>query len=68
VPPVYHIRGTETGFAVRCLHGGDALACDVAGGGYNGSLWHAANGTMRGRKLRIRFDSDLGTGKVGKHL
>ena len=66
VPPVFYIQGTRTGFSILCVDGGADSVCDPIHPGFNGSAWHAANGTL-GANLTIRtwFDSSVGTKTPG---
>ena len=66
IPPVFYIQGTRTGFSILCVDGGADSVCDPINPGFNGSAWHAANGTL-GANLTIRtwYDSENGTKTPG---
>ena len=66
IPPVFYIQGTRAGFSILCVDGGADSVCDPINPGFNGSAWHAANGTL-GANLTIRtwYDSENGTKTPG---
>jgi hypothetical protein len=63
--PMSHVtENTSKGvFSIICLSGGDGAVCDPVNKGFNGSVWHAANGTiveshLRARNVTVHFDSE----------
>ena len=76
VPPMFYIKLSDGGaFTMLCVDGGTDGVCDPVNPGYNGSVWHAGNGSLVGNNtLHAWYDSENGqknqagfNGTLGPH-